>query len=64
MHTNRPTLIPTAEVATVLAVDVRTVHRLVTSGRLPVALKVPGKTGAYLFDPADVDRLAAERAAA
>lgn len=35
--------------------------RLVQRGGLP-ARKLPGRTGAYLFDPADVAALIAERA--
>lgn len=57
-------LIPTAEVAQILGRDVRTVHRMVESGRLTPALKIPGRTGAYLFDQHDVEQLAAERSAA
>ena len=34
---------------------VRTVQRLAASGALPVAHKLPGQTGAFLFSPADVD---------
>jgi hypothetical protein len=30
--------------------DVSTVLRLAKSGKLPYAVKIPGKTGAYLFD--------------
>lgn len=48
-------LIPTAQVAEILRVDVRTVHRMADDGRLAPAAKVPGRTGAYLFDRADVE---------
>lgn len=51
-----------AEVARVLGRSVRTVHRLVEDGVLP-AMKLPGETGAYLFDPKDVEALAKQRAA-
>lgn len=47
----------TAQVADAKGVNPRTVARWVKSGRLPYAVKVPGETGAYLFDPADVDAL-------
>jgi hypothetical protein len=30
-------------------------------GRLTPALKLPGETGAYLFEPAEVDRAKAEQ---
>ena len=48
-------LIPTAQVAELLGVDVRTVHRMTTNGLLPSAYKIPGRTGAYLFDPVVVE---------
>ena len=54
----------TKQVAQILRVEVRTVHRMATDGRLTPLMKLPGETGAYLFDPAEVDRLAAERTAA
>lgn len=57
-------LIPTKQAAKLLGVDVRTVHRMVDSGRLTPTLKIPGRTGACLFDRADVERLVAERTAA
>lgn len=56
-------LIPTAETAEILRVDVRTVHRMAEDGRLTPALKIPGRTGAYLFDRNDVERVANERQA-
>jgi len=48
--------------------DVSTVLRDAREGRLPIADKAPGETGAYYFDPATIralatDRLNAERAA-
>lgn len=43
-------LIPTKQVAELLGKDVRTVHRLANKGLLPAALKIGGKTGAWLFD--------------
>jgi excisionase family DNA binding protein len=57
-------LIPTRQAAELLGVNVRTVHRMAEAGLLPPALKIPGQTGAWLFDRAAVERLAAERAAA
>lgn len=54
-------LILTADVATLLGVHVRTVHRLVESGRLKPTLKVPGPKGAYLFDLVDVEKAKAAR---
>jgi excisionase family DNA binding protein len=55
-------LMTTAQVAERLSRDVRTVHRMVEDGRIE-ATKLPGETGAYLFEPAEVERVAAELAA-
>lgn len=54
-------LLTTADVAKRLRVHVRTVARMVHGGELEAAVKAPGVRGAYLFDPAAVDALAAER---
>ena len=40
-----------------------TITRLVQAGKLTPAVKLPGRRGAYLFNRADVEALAAERAA-
>lgn len=53
-------LMTTAEVADRLDVDVRTVARWANSGRLTPAVQFPGLRGPRLFDPADVDALAAD----
>lgn len=50
-------LVPTAEVARIAKVDVTTVNRWAKSGRLPVAIKAPGRTGANLYRRADVEAL-------
>ena len=42
-------------------VTARTVNRWVHDGRLVPAHKLPTPTGAYLFQVADVEALAAER---
>lgn len=42
-------LITTAEAAPILGYTVAWVNKLASSGRLPVARKLPGRTGAYLF---------------
>ncbi len=52
-----PELVPTAEVARRLGCDVRTVHRMVAAGRLSPVTKLPGRTGPYLFDAAEVSSL-------
>lgn len=59
VHMHKPThdapaYITTADAARMLGVHVATVSRMVASGRLLPAIKVPGKTGAFLFDPNDV----------
>lgn len=45
----------TGEVAASPGKDVRTVHRMVESGELTPVAKMPGRTGAYLFDPKSVE---------
>ncbi len=50
----------TAEVSALLGKDKTTVNRWADSGRLRTAAKAPGLRGARLFDPADVEALAAE----
>ena len=56
-------LLGVSEAARVLGVSGASVKRAAQSGVLPVALKMPGATGAYLFDRKAVEALAAERAA-
>lgn len=52
----------THEVASQLSVDRSTVRRLVDRGVLTPTMKLPGKTGAYLFDRSDVEALKETRA--
>lgn len=52
----------TAEVAARLGVTTVTVIRWARAGTLP-AMKMPGRTGAYLFDADTVARFAAKREA-
>jgi len=56
-------LMPTVEVAAFHQVSVATVNRWAKGGRLPVAVKVPGKRGANLFRRSDVEALLAKGAA-
>lgn len=56
-------LIPTAQAAAIHGVDVATINRWARAGRLPVAVKIPGKTGANLYRRADVEALLPESAA-
>ncbi len=44
----------TAQAADYLKVSPRTVQRLVASGKLEALMKLPGRTGAYVFDEAVV----------
>jgi excisionase family DNA binding protein len=48
-------LLSTKEVAVILGKSKATVKRLALTGKLPHAAKVPGDTGAYLFDKAAVE---------
>ena len=57
-NTSSPDLVATAEAAEILTCSGRTVLRLVESGRLAPAVKIPGQTGAYLFHRSDVEALA------
>ena len=54
----------TTEAAQRLEVTSRWVARLVQRHELEPAVKLPGKTGAYLFTTDELERYAAERAAA
>ena len=44
----------TAQAAVYLNVSPRTIQRLVASGELEALMKLPGRTGAYVFDAAVV----------
>jgi predicted site-specific integrase-resolvase len=57
-----PALLSTVETADRLQVDRSTLSRWVQLGRITPAMKLPGLTGSYLFDPEEIDRVAAERA--
>lgn len=49
------TLLTAAELARQYGRNVRTVHRMVRSGRLSPAMKLPGRTGALLFRAEDAE---------
>lgn len=53
-----------AQAAGFLGVHRRTLTRWVASGRIVPLDQLPGIRGAYLFDPAEVERVAAQRGAA
>lgn len=63
MLKNQPDLIASPEVAKLLNIDPRTVQRQAERGELPTVGKLPGRTGAFLFDRTVIEALAAERAA-
>lgn len=57
MHKNRH-LIGSAEAAEIVGVDRSTFTRWVNRGEVCPAVELPGKTGARLFDRAEIERLA------
>jgi excisionase family DNA binding protein len=60
MTTTPQTLIGTAEVARLLHRSPRTIHRMVKAGELTPVMTAPGGfAGAYLFDRAEIEALAA-----
>jgi excisionase family DNA binding protein len=50
----------TSEVAEQLGVSIATVNRMAKDGRLTPALKMPGRTGAFVFLRAQVEGAAAD----
>lgn len=62
MATNVASQIGSAEACELLGVNRSTLVRMVKGDRLTPAMKLPGASGAYVFDRADVEALAAERA--
>lgn|GEM_PF-3738243 len=61
--THMPRLMTTRETAKKLKVAPSTVARMVHRGELPMSAKAPGRRGAMLFSPADVQALADRRQA-
>jgi excisionase family DNA binding protein len=55
-------LISVSQAASMLSLDVRTVHRKIQRGELP-AQKMPGRTAAYILRRADVEALLASAGA-
>lgn len=55
-------LITTAQAGRLIGKSARTVIRLGESGALPIAHKLPGPNGAFLFHLTDVEALVRERA--
>jgi excisionase family DNA binding protein len=58
--TTTTALLTTRQAAERLGVDRGTVSRAAAAGRLPAAGKLPGRTGAYLFDVEVIDDAARE----
>lgn len=58
MHKHEPDAeyLTTAQVAQMLGVRVSTISRRVARGELVPAVKVPGKTGAFLFRRSDIEQ--------
>lgn len=63
MPKSEHTTITVAEAAAILEVNRKTVLRRVAAGILRPTQKLPGETGAYLFDRADIERHAEQRRA-
>lgn len=55
------THLTTKQAAAQLGISVPTLCRWVGNGKATPSVKVPGATGAYLFSPTEIERLAAER---
>lgn len=51
-------LIGITEVAVLIGKSSRQTQRLAEQGALPVFMKMPGKTGAFLFDRTEINELA------
>lgn len=58
----QPDQMTSPEVCELLGIDRSTLTRRVQAGRIEPAFKLPGRNGAYVFDRATVEALAAERA--
>ena len=57
-------LLTSVQVAILLGKSARTVHRMAEAGTLPVAHKLPGPNGAFLFRREDIDALVESAGAA
>lgn len=55
---NAAGLLSSSEVCDLVGFDRSTLSRWVQAGTAVAAMRLPGKTGAYLFTPAEVARLA------
>lgn len=57
-------LMTTAQVAALFKVEPRTITNRVLRGELKAAEKLPGRTGAYLFDAEEIDKISASKSEA
>jgi predicted site-specific integrase-resolvase len=57
-------LIGSAAACRVLDIDKSTLSRWVKAGTLTPKIKLPGRNGAFLFDPQDVTKVCLDRAGA
>lgn len=55
--TKETNYIGSAEVCDLLHIDRSTLSRWVASSRITPSMKLPGQRGAYVFDPAEVERV-------
>jgi excisionase family DNA binding protein len=58
-----PDFLTADQAAERIGVNRRTITKWSDTGRLPEAMRLPGSTGARLFHPDEVERVAAEYAA-
>lgn len=61
-HSDGETQLTTPQACEILGIDRATLTRWVDREVIAPAFKFPGKTGGYLFNRVDVERLAAQRA--
>lgn len=64
MSQSDTSLVGTTEAADILGWSIAKVKREAKSGRLPIALKMAGETGAYLFHRSTVDLISRQKGAA
>jgi predicted site-specific integrase-resolvase len=55
-------LVGSAEACEAIGVDRSTLIRWVKAGKATAVQRLPGQTGVYLFEPAEIARLVAEQA--
>ncbi len=58
---DHPPLMASGEVIALLGIDRSTLVRRIAAGKIRYVQKLPGLTGGYLFDRAEVERYVAEQ---